>query len=221
MSLTDCRDSRDAEHWALGATPDVFTEFYRDTVNLACWQRRLDPKVAGCVHALLKSGRTLQLKEAGSPFALYQALLRLVGPGEAQSLADDIHYLLDMFACLFDCRMVGLRVQTLGTAMCPRFHVDRVPVRLVTTYSGPGSEWLANHCADRTKLGAGAQGLSDVESGLIRDSAGVQRLAEGDVALFKGELWEANQGRALIHRSPAMTEHERRLLVTVDTVSDN
>ncbi|MDQ2076218.1 DUF1826 domain-containing protein [Marinimicrobium sp. ABcell2] len=217
MSLTEQLDHQASDHWAFGPTPDVFTEFYRDTVSLSCWQRDLDLELNACVQNLLNSGRTLAIKEAGSPFALYQSIL---GACKAvQPLADDIHWLLDMYCCLFDCRNVGLRLSTLDAAMCPRFHVDRVPVRLVTTYGGPGSEWLSNHCADRTRLGAGAKGLSDAESGLMQSDADVQQLAEGEVALFKGELWENNEGRGLIHRSPALAAGERRLLVTFDVVS--
>jgi len=37
----------------------------------------------------------------------------------------------------------GTRITTLDRAMCPRFHVDRVPVRLIVTWGGPGTQWLA------------------------------------------------------------------------------
>ncbi len=51
-------------------------------------------------------------------------------------------------------RRVGLRLRVLDKAMCPRFHVDHVPVRLITTYAGVGSEWLAEGAMDRRQLGS-------------------------------------------------------------------
>ena len=58
-----------------------------------------------------------------------------------------------MFCYLFDIKRVGLRLSTLDKAMCPKFHVDRVPCRLVTTYNGPVTQWLPNTKANRNKLG--------------------------------------------------------------------
>lgn len=36
----------------------------------------------------------------------------------------------DMFCCLFDLKQVGLRLTALNSAMCRKFHVDRVPGQL-------------------------------------------------------------------------------------------
>ncbi|WP_428354217.1 DUF1826 domain-containing protein [Methyloprofundus sp.] len=35
-------------------------------------------------------------------------------------------------------------------------------------------------------------------------------------ALLKGERWEGNENAGLVHRSPAINEGERRLLLTLD-----
>jgi hypothetical protein len=44
-----------------------------------------------------------------------------------------------MYQCLFEPEAIGLRIHVLADTMCPRFHVDRVPVRLLCTYRGPGT----------------------------------------------------------------------------------
>ena len=77
---------------------------------------------------------------------------------EAEVLAGDIANLVDMFCCLFDLKRGALRMTVLDRAMCPRFHVDRVPCRLVTTYQGIATEWLPHNVADRSKLGTGNMG---------------------------------------------------------------
>jgi hypothetical protein len=42
------------------------------------------------------------------------------------------------------------------------------------------------------------------------------QLNAGDVALFKGERWQGNEGRGIIHRSPVPVAGERRLVLTLD-----
>jgi hypothetical protein len=98
--------------------------------------------------------------------------------------------------------------------MCPRFHVDRIPCRLVTTYQGPATQWLTNAVADRSVLGHANGGLPDHKSGLYSHGDNVQQIKAGDVSLLKGELWEGNEGAGLIHRSPS-TDFPR-LLLTLD-----
>jgi hypothetical protein len=34
--------------------------------------------------------------------------------------------------------------------------------------------------------------------------------------LLKGERWQGNEGRGLVHRSPPLVAGERRLLLTLD-----
>ena len=92
--------------------------------------------------------------------------------------------------------------------MCPRFHVDHVPVRLITSYAGVGSDWLEEGAMPRSKLGQpGAE---------PQDEALIRRLDTGHVALAKGEKWHGNEGRGLIHRSPQPPAGQRRLLLTLD-----
>ena len=90
--------------------------------------------------------------------------------------------------------------------MCPRWHVDRVPIRMLCTYTGPGTEWLENQEVDKTKLSEPA----------IANGAS-QRAEIGEVVLLKGALWQGNTGFGAIHRSPAPASvEERRILLTLD-----
>jgi hypothetical protein len=104
--------------------------------------------------------------------------------------------------------------------MCPRFHFDRIPCRLVTTYQGAATQWLNNDVIDRDKLGAGSQGKPDEESGLLNNLSDINQLTRGDVALLNGEHWYKNEGAGLVHRSPPVADGERRLLLTLDFLAD-
>jgi hypothetical protein len=131
----------------------------------------------------------------------------------------DLAYLVEIYGQLCSCAQVRLRLEVIHRAMCPRFHVDRVGIRLLCTYRGPATEWLDDRFADRTRLGVNGHGLSDEESGLIRDPAAVHRVPPFAIVLLKGDLWPGNAEQGLIHRSPAPLDDEApRVLVALDAI---
>lgn len=193
---------------------DVFGEVLRDHVNLALWQRQLAHQVSDFANALLAQGEPL-----GQSIVLELAssesepnLSGLVNsysdlPGQTAFL-QDVSWLVGAFACLFDVKRIGLRLRILDKAMCPRFHVDHVPVRLITSYAGIGSEWREEGVMARRRLGDPAAEPND--------AALIKRAEAGHVLLAKGEKWIGNEGGGLIHRSPQPPAGERRLLLTLD-----
>ncbi|MBB6522239.1 DUF1826 domain-containing protein [Pseudoteredinibacter isoporae] len=205
------------ERLALGETPDVLAQIYKQTFNLAIWKRPDKPALAEAAQQLLDTAGSVQCRSI-LPADRVDAYLDTELPQfqHRQTLIDDISLISDMFACLFGLDNIGFRFASLDAAMCPKFHVDRVPCRLLTSYCGVGTEWLADEHVDRSKLGTGSQGLSDAESGLYPSSGLIQRFSPGDVGLLKGELWEGNENRGLVHRSPVPEKKQQRLLLTLD-----
>jgi hypothetical protein len=128
-------------------------------------------------------------------------------PGHAAFIAD-VTWLVSAFACLLDAKRIGLRLRVLDKAMCPRFHVDHLPLRLITSYAGVGSQWLREGVMARQRLGDPAAEPVD--------EARIECAAAGHVLLAKGEKWIGNEGGGLIHRSPRPPSGERRLLLTLD-----
>lgn len=197
-----------------GESPDVLGDALRDGVNLAIWERRLPLHIQDFAHGLLALGEplaeslTLELADAeGEPDLAGLAAGFADLQGHAGFVAD-VGWLVRAFACLVGARRVGLRLRRLDKAMCPRFHVDQVPLRLITTYVGVGSQWLREGEMSRPRLGDPA-----AEPERVVDN---QQLAAGHVALFKGERWSGNEGRGIIHRSPRPGAGEGRLLLTLD-----
>ena len=135
------------------------------------------------------------------------------------AIAPDVVCLAELYADLLGCEAIGLRYEVVDGAMCPGFHVDRTGIRLLCTYRGPGTQWIDDRHADRSKLGPGSGGLPDHLSGLFGPGTQVQEAALGDVVLLKGSIWQGNEGRGAIHRSPAVDLAQApRVLVAMDAV---
>ncbi|MFA0088062.1 succinylglutamate desuccinylase [Vibrio sp. 10N.286.49.C2] len=202
---------------AQGTQPSALTDIYRSDRNLAVWQRSLPNELIKNIQQMLQEGKPLAVVKTVTPDTVADLLRdKLDGYACADDLSDDIALIVDMFCCLFDLQEVGLRLTTLDTAMCPKFHVDHLPCRLVTTYAGFATQWLNNDDIDRSKLGAGSAGLPDHQSGLLKTNVCINQLKKGDVALLKGSGWEGNEATGVVHRSPETTGTERRLLLTLD-----
>ncbi|MFD1008696.1 DUF1826 domain-containing protein [Oceanisphaera ostreae] len=188
-----------------GIAPSVFTRIYEPDCQLVNWQRPLSVAVADYAAALSRQDHAISMRELLAPAAVSEALYSRLPdlPGRDDFVAN-AQQLAEMFACLFELRRVGLRLASLQTAMCPRFHVDRVPCRLVTTYAGPGTHWL-NQTQRNQVLDTGG-----------REPERWQRLMAGEVALLKGDGWEDNDGQGLWHRSPPASIGYRRLFLSLD-----
>ncbi|WP_082081340.1 DUF1826 domain-containing protein [Methylocucumis oryzae] len=192
---------------------------YEQGVNLCLIERCLSNTEQTFVADVLSQHYTIELSILLNPKrydfnSLWPQAAHLSG---YSAWLGDVAHLTTAFCELFDRQQVGLRLRTLDKAMCPRFHVDRVPVRMVCSYGGLGTEWLPEHAVDRTRLGMGNGGLPDYSSGLITASTEMQTMPAYAVALMKGELWEGNENQGLVHRSPSPTEQQpRRLLLTLD-----
>ena len=199
--------------------PDILSDIYQEQTNIAIWQRNLTNSLKSSVAELLSSNSNYQTAMSVSPQSVISSLNDSFGSAEHTELSENIAELVDMFCCLFDLNRAGLRLVALDKAMCPKFHVDRVPCRLVSTFQGEATEWLYHQDVDRTKLGSGSNGLPDNESGLFHEENQIQKLNCGDVALLKGEIWQDNDKAGLVHRSPTLVEGEKRLLLTLDFIN--
>ena len=200
-----------------GDTPKALTGILDDGVNLALWQRQLPAHIADFGRLLLSLNEplaeSLSLEMPGDDaepnlHGLASGFSDLEG---YEGFIADVSWLVSAFACLLGAQRIGLRLRVLDTAMCPRFHVDHVPVRLITTYAGIGSQWLKEGAIDRRQLGK-----PEAEP---QDESLIQQISSGEVALLKGEKWHGNEGFGLIHRSPQPASGERRLILTLDWLS--
>ena len=126
------------------------------------------------------------------------------------ALLDQIAEASEMLGELLDCERVGVRLETVGAPMCPRFHVDHVPCRMLITLSGTGTEWIPHSDVDW----AGFADLETMEPP-VHANRQIQRLATGNWSLLKGGAWQ-DHFSGVVHRSPHGVG--KRLLLSLDPV---
>jgi Protein of unknown function (DUF1826) len=181
---------------------------------------------------VLRRARSLELLEESQRAARQGGFRKLlsVHPGasslqelhgalpELSHLADDVHFWIEVLAELTGSEQIGVRLARVDAAMCPRFHVDRVTVRVVCTYEGRGTEYVSSEHVNRRRLGHAARGTADEDSGLLLAPNCVFAAEPGDIVMLKGEAWPENLGRGAVHRSPPASDASPRVVLTLDAL---
>ncbi|WP_018411254.1 DUF1826 domain-containing protein [Methyloversatilis thermotolerans] len=130
------------------------------------------------------------------------------GPGR-DPLIDDVRQCGELLCDLTGSARFGVRIEVLDRAMCPRWHVDQVSLRLLVTWRGPATEWLDDDCADRTRIGT---------DHILIDARGIHRADAGDLLLLKGRNWPGQAGRGVLHRSPEIADDAPRIVAAFDAI---
>ncbi|MEM7540532.1 MAG: DUF1826 domain-containing protein [Pseudomonadota bacterium] len=196
-----------------GNRPTILTEIYQEETNIVIWKRELSRALNVRIEEFVVSNPSFQTAMTITAQSALRSLREYVGRSE---LSEDIAELVGMFCHLLGLKQAGLRLAVLDRAMCPKFHVDHVPCRLLSTYCGVATEWLPHAEVDRSKLGPKSEWKSDLDSGLFKSAGDIRHLDCGDVALLKGERWGGNEKAGLVHRSPEVPEGQSRLVLTLD-----
>lgn len=185
-------------------SPAILGEIRRDDCNLAIWERSLAQDFAAiiaqevdnirfeCAAGDLAPMLTTQLGENG-----------FAAPHLHSALAADASALAEAFCTAMGLERLEVRLERVASDSCRKFHGDYVTARLITTYAGPGTDWLDAREADALSRGA--------------QPSRVNRMKTGDVGLFKGKLATDHPA---IHRSPPISQSgETRLLLVLNPVS--
>lgn len=96
---------------------------------------------------------------------------------------------------------VVLRLECIADNACRLFHADYVTLRGLTTYIGPGTQWIP------------------AAAGPDPGPADIRTVEPFAFALLKGRLWADEP--SILHRSPPIAETgQQRLLLVIDAVDD-
>ncbi|APR52545.1 DUF1826 domain-containing protein [Sphingomonas koreensis] len=165
-------------------------------VALALWARETQAPLTEAIEAIDLNGvddLELTIELPLSPTTLAMNLV-VSGYDEnaAHLLSEDIVAHATRFARIAQATRLTVRLEIVESDACRRFHADYVSYRLLTTYRGPGTEWIRAGQPDS-----------------------VERMRAGDVAIFKGRL--RVEEPTILHRSPPIEgSGEQRLLLVID-----
>lgn len=183
---------------AAGPHAEVLREIASKGIDLAIWERDLDPALVREVSGLELDGidDLLLACDAGDTDMQLGTLLRDSGYPESPLFCADIAALAMRHAVLLGERRVRIRLEVVETDACRKFHTDFVTVRTITTYRGPGTQWQrADDPGDQT----------------------IKEMRSGAVGLFKGRLLQPEP--SVLHRSPPIADSgESRLVLVIDSI---
>ena len=188
-------------------------EIYSDDVELVSIARPNFERIESLSQQLILSRQAHQVQWIQTPDEPDIAQHQLPDSMEASVrsiLADQVYEGCDVLAALLGCATVGVRLATLRSPMCPSFHVDKIPCRLLITLSGNGTEWIPNSDVDWPVFTDPAD-----QSIPLRSGATVQQLPAGHWSLLKGGAWNSAY-HGVVHRSPR--GDSERLLLSLDPI---
>ena len=128
------------------------------------------------------------------------------------SLKNSIHYnhwINDMakMSSIFCDIMGSIDISfSLGTSRgCSRYHIDNVPMRLLITYFGQGTEWLPSDNADYNAYYRG-----EGNNKILKNAEKRMYIKSWDVSIFKGGK------KGILHRTPDSALKSPSLLMRLD-----
>ena len=188
--------------------PEILKLILQKHVQLAIWKRKLPIGFTNWLSLLqaeqLPNFRVLA--RSSNLRKILQTLLKSCGtPDENMQriLVGDIEYLVSLFAKIAQTDCVDIRLETITNDACWKYHQDHVPVRLLTTYLGPATQWVKPTYSEYA----------------LRDQtqfAGpIENMETLDVSIFKGRCAKNCDG--IVHRSPPINSSgETRLLLCLN-----
>ncbi len=199
--VTKARVNRRA---VIGKSPDILRQWSDADTELVLWHRHFDPSVQAKLNSL-DAEEFPQMRVTVVPRTADVAIENELRDWASrhkdlfESLGPDIESLVARFSNVTGSHEIKLRLEAISDDACPLFHFDHVRARLVTTYIGPGTEWIPGvHASDALAKQDDYQGP-------------IYQMPRFAVGLFPGS--QSSYG-GLLHRSPrvAATGQHRLLL---------
>ncbi len=157
--------------------------------------RTLDPTITAALDAV-EPGRLPRLRLIGGVEQLRRELARSLneagfGPKWlAEWLSSDAIFLARLYEDITRTSKLRLRLEAVEDNACRKFHADHVRFRLVTTYRGPGTEWIPPDL------------LAISSEGATFPASAIRRLDRGCVAVMRGARAATTERPA-----PSLTAH--------------
>lgn len=199
--------------------PAVWSAVHLPNVNIVQERRDLAPELLACARMAANDEHdALEIELAPTDRDLAKAFRYLPEhPGRA-ALESDVHAVLGRFRALVPLRSVRLKLHAVHHGQCRKFHADYVPLRLLCTYAGPGTEWVPDDAVARGELGGYDEDIDAANERIIPDASRIRHAGTGDVVLLRGNAWKRGSPGA-VHRSPVVRScADHRLVLAITSV---
>ncbi len=205
--------ANDRHRWVSGLKQ--LSQVQSPAVNLVLLKRSLSRPLATWARRVARSATFNHMLAVGPGLSLRTQLLTIVPQGAGrEAFADDLARLARVFRGLTSSGWARLKIECVSTDACKKFHVDNVTIRMICTYTGPGTQFIAEHALNRAHMVPGMM------SPPLQPGGTIEQLAAGDLGIMKGVRSAANARWGCVHRSPPIeAEGLRRLVVTLDEMA--
>lgn len=210
------RDS--GSSFRVGLDAGVFDELRQAAVTLSVWRRQLPADIRrGLALSVRRVETAFDDVVAPDSYELDSVFRGWPSDAARQWLMRDVARLVRSFAARANSRRVRLRFGPIRDDRCRKFHVDYTRLRLITTYVGPATQWIADEDVQRSALADPPACPNEANRLILRAGGSVRQARAGDVLLMKGEL---SRSPGLVHRSPPVASTGCCRVVLVVTTVD-
>jgi Protein of unknown function (DUF1826) len=197
---------------------EVLEQLHQDQVSLVSWHRELPSGVDAQLVAWARRCPAQFDEIVSMPsYDLSAATRGLAEPARAW-LTMDVAILLARLAHLAHARRLRVFFGAVRTDQCRKFHVDYLRYRLITTYVGPGTEWVPDDAVRREALDHPLDCPCDANKEIVRDASAVRHAVPGEVIVMKGARHQSHRGA--VHRSPPIEGTGRVRVVLIASTVD-
>ncbi len=198
------------QNWVQCEHAEELKAIHKTDRNIAIWKRSID-NLTEELKSLPTDG--IQIRVIGDIETILVTTTNVLNHRSHGALVEDINHLLEVFESVSGAKKFKVFLGTVYTDMCRRFHYDMNDLRLLCTYSGPGTLWLTEDNLNRCAL----ENLEGNES-IVPDFSEIRQVETGHVAILKGGRYRGKKTKAVVHRSPTIEEGGgARLLLRIDT----
>jgi hypothetical protein len=220
-------------HVVTGTSASVLARVREPGVNLAIWLRD-DPERASRTwpkrRAAFDDLSAVRVAVDAITAAEGDVAGRVLPAGLPEAVAGlvrrDVNRLVRVLRSVVATPRVRVKLHRCDGDECRLFHVDHIGVRLITTYAGPGTDWVEDGAVRRQHLGgAGVRSRAPVtiNDAIVADWTRVHRIPRFAVAAFRGGRAPAGWSEAapIVHRSPPIAgTGVQRLRLVIDAADD-
>jgi len=189
---------------------DVLEEIHDLAINISIYERDTS-KLGAEIADLMRNEVTW--KYSGSIDMILDSINRDLSENQYPLIRQDIRHLLEAFKNTTQTDNFKILLASINNNMCRKFHTDVNDLRLLCTYTGPGTLWLTDDNINRANLGHRGD-----NSTIVINEEDIRQVPTGAVAILKGAVYPQKKSHAVVHRSPTIEESgEKRLLLRIDT----